>query len=172
MKTAWRHRRSCLWCAFQSTRRSAAIAQQRSFYLADLQFRVAIAQALLNHHLFGVVSPALRGRICFSYPPCERPARMGAARQILHEVARPNLMRRYDLEPGEVIGFEILFELVREPGLRWRDVVEGLRRAPLQRAGRVHSGCGRRALETRSLFDFWQEIARNGRDVMVQNEGA
>jgi pyruvate formate lyase activating enzyme len=28
------------------------------------------------------------------------------------------------------------------------------------------------APEARSLLDFWQEIARNGRDVMVQSEGA
>src|SRR3984893_4403180 len=87
-------------------------------------------------------------------------------------MARPNLMYRYDLEPGEVIGFEILFERVRhEPGIGWRDVVEGLRRAPLQRTGRVHCGRDRRAPEARSLLDFWQEIARNGHDVMVQNEG-
>src|ERR1700730_639753 len=73
-------------------------------------------------------------------------------------MARPNLMYRYDLDPGEVIGFEILFELVRrEPGIGWRDVVEGLRRAPLQRAGRVQCGRGRRALETRRLLDFWQD---------------
>src|ERR1700730_17358216 len=98
---------------------------------------------------------------------------MGAARQILHKMAWPNLMRRYDLEPGEGIGFEILFELVwREPGIRWRDVVEGLRRASLQRAWRVHCGRRRRALETGGLLDFWQQIARNGRDVVVENEGA
>ena len=41
-----------------------------------------------------------------------------------------------------------------------------------QRAGRVHSRRGRRALKTRSLLDFWPKIARNGCDVMVQNEGA
>jgi hypothetical protein len=44
----------------------------------------------------------------------------------------------------KVIGFEILFELVRrEAGLRWRDIVEGFRRSLLQRAGWVDCGCGR-----------------------------
>jgi hypothetical protein len=34
-------------------------------------------------------------------------------------------MRRYDLEPGEGIGFEILLDLIRgEPGIGRRDVVE------------------------------------------------
>jgi hypothetical protein len=89
---------------------------------------------------------------------------MGAGCQILEEMARPNLRRRYDLEPGEIIGFEILFEHVRqEPGIGRRDVVEGLRRVLLQRAGRVDCGRGRSALETRGLLDLWQEIARNGR---------
>src|SRR6202023_3910324 len=98
---------------------------------------------------------------------------MGPARQTLQEMARPNLMHRYDLDPGEVIGFEILFELVRrEPGIGWRDVVEGLRRAPLQRAGRVQCGRDCRAPEARSLLDLWQETARYGRDVRSQNEGA
>jgi hypothetical protein len=35
-------------------RDEAATTQQRTFYLADLQFRVAIAKSLLNHHLLGV----------------------------------------------------------------------------------------------------------------------
>src|SRR6202023_1158828 len=98
---------------------------------------------------------------------------MGPARQTLQEMARPNLLSRYHAAPGEVIGWEILFALVRrEPGIGWRDVVEGLRRAPLQRAGRVQCGRDCRAPEARSLLDLWQKIARNGRDVMVQNEGA
>ena len=115
-----------------------------------------------------IVSPALGGRICLGHPPRERPLGMGAARQILHEMARPNLMRRNYLEPGEEIGFEILFERDRrEPGVGRRDIVEALRRAPLQRAGRIHRGRGRRALEPRSLLDFRQQIARNGCDVIM-----
>jgi hypothetical protein len=43
---------------------------------------------------------------------------MGAARQILHEMARPNLPGLEIISAHEVIGFEILFELVRrEPGI-------------------------------------------------------
>jgi len=42
----------------------------------------------------------------------------------------------------------------REFGIRWCDIVKGLRRALLQRAGRVDCGRGRRALETRSLLDI------------------
>jgi hypothetical protein len=81
-------------------------------------------------------------------------------------------MRRYDFKPGEVVGFEILFDLVRcEPGIRWRDIVKGLRRTPLQRAGRVHCRRGHRALETRGFFDFRQEITGNGRDMVVENKG-
>jgi hypothetical protein len=53
-----------------------------------------------------------------------------------------------------------------------RDVVKGLRRTPLKGAWRIHRGRGRRALEPRSLLNFWQEIAWNGRDVMVENKGA
>src|SRR5580704_17819227 len=88
-------------------------------------------------------------------------------------MARPDLMHRRDLETKEIISFEILFELVRrKPGFGRRDVVEGLRRALLERARRVQSGRGRRASEARSLLGLWHEITRNGRNVMVQNEGA
>src|SRR5262249_19007784 len=139
----------------------AAIAQQCHFQLGNFQFWIAPAESLLDHHLLGVMSPALGGRIGLSHLPRQWPVGMGATRQILHEMARPNLRHRYDLKPGDVIAFEILFELVRrEPGIGWRDVVENLRRALLERPGRVHCGRGRRALEARSLLHFWQEFAR------------
>jgi hypothetical protein len=83
-------------------RDEAAIAQQCPFYLADLQFRVATAQALLNHDLLGVVSPALGGDPAVLRLACRSRARSAPHRNGCQEKYDPRKTTagRHDRDNG------------------------------------------------------------------------
>ena len=78
----------------------AAVAQQRLRQLADVGLRIAVAEAHLPHHLFGVVRPALGERVADEQPADERSIAVGV--QELQEVAGPHLVHRREQQdrPG------------------------------------------------------------------------
>ena len=158
----------------------AGIAQQRVLELSEAQLEKGgvillgeargAAVAFIEHHLLGVVGPALSVR--------------GASEQLAHLVGRPlhpeelhvvagvRLVDRGADHRAPVEAGHVLLDLLRRPGLLGQgDVEERLLRF-LERSRRVHRGKRERAHERRRLLHDGQHGRGDGDDPAGVDEAA
>src|SRR6516165_643308 len=147
----------------------AGIAQQRVLQLSDAQFGIAVAIALVEHHLFGVVCPSFDVRAAPNQLAYLRGELLGP--QKLHVMPGIGLVNCGAENRTAVKALHPRFRLVRRPGrLRQRHVEECFSRLGFVGSGRVHGSGSEGAGEWRRLLHDRTDVGRDGNDLPVLDE--